>query len=65
MATLMADDNDFAVFRKFSELNFFNLLHIQHRLTELENDLCKKLRDRLSVSETVVEIRQLMKDYSE
>lgn len=64
MATSMANDNDFAVFRKFSELNFFNFLHIQHRLIELEKDLCEKLQNRLSVSELVVEIRQLLKDYS-
>ena len=64
MATLMANDNDFAVFRNFSELNFFNLLHIQHCLIGLEKDLCDKLQHRLSVSEIVVEIRQLLKDYS-
>jgi hypothetical protein len=65
IATLMANDNDFAVFRKFSELHFFNLLHIQHRLIRLEKDLCEKLQNRLSVAEIVVEIRQLLKDYSE
>jgi hypothetical protein len=64
MATLMANDNDFAVFRKFSELNFFNLLHIQHSLIRLEKDLCKKLQNRHSVSEIVVEMRPLLKDYS-
>jgi len=65
MAILMAGDNDFTVFRRFSELNFFNLLHIQHRLIELEKDLCEKLRKRHSVSDIVLEIRQLLKDYSE
>jgi hypothetical protein len=65
IATLMANDSDFAVFRKFSELHFFNLLHIQHRLIRLEKDLCEKLQDRLGVTEIVVEIRQLLKDYSE
>lgn len=65
MATLMANDSDFAVFRKFSELNFFNLLHIQHSLIGLEKGLCEKLQNRQSVSEIIVEIRQLLKDYSE
>ncbi len=64
MATLMANDDDFAIFRKFSELNFFNLLHIQHSLIALEEDLCKKLRQGHSVSEIATQIRQLLKDYS-
>jgi hypothetical protein len=64
MATLMANDDDFAIFKKFSELNFFNLLHIQHCLTALEKDLCENLQKGLSVIEITVEIRQLLKDYS-
>jgi len=64
MAILMATDNDFAVFRKFSELNFFNLLHIHHHLTELENDLCENLKNHLDVSKIVVEIRRSLKEYS-
>jgi hypothetical protein len=64
MATLMANDDDFAIFKKFSELNFFNLLHIQHCLTALEKDLCENLENGLSVIEITVEIRQLLKDYS-
>jgi hypothetical protein len=65
IAALMANDDDFAVFRKFSELNFFNLLHMQHCLIELEKKLCENLQGSLSVNEIVVEIRHLLKEYSE
>lgn len=65
MATLMAKDNDFAVFRKFSELNFFNLLLIQHSLIDLEKKLCENLQSHLSVEGLVVDMRQLLKEYSE
>jgi hypothetical protein len=65
IAALMANDDDFAVFRKFSELNFFNLLQIQHSLIKLEKDLCDKLRKRLSVTDILLEIRHLLKEYSE
>jgi hypothetical protein len=65
IAGLMVNDDDFVVFRKFSELNFFNLLDIQHRLIELEKKLLENLQNRLGVSEIVVEIRPLLKEYSE
>lgn len=64
MAKLMAIDDDFVIFRKFNELNFFSLLHTQHCLIALEKDLCDKFQKGLSVSEIAVEIRQLLKEYS-
>jgi hypothetical protein len=65
MATLMAEDNDFAIFRAFSELNFLNILHLQHCLTASEKKLCEAFKQRVDVSEIIVEIRQLLKEYSE
>jgi hypothetical protein len=65
MATLMATDYDFAVFRKFSELRFYNLLHIQHHLIELERKLRKNLGERRDVSEITIKIRQELKEYGE
>jgi hypothetical protein len=65
IATLMAKDNDFAIFRAFSELNFLNILHLQHCLAASEKKLCESLEQCLDVSEIIVEIRQLLKEYSE
>lgn len=65
IATLMAKDNDFAVFRTFSELNFLNILHLQHSLTASEEKLCEALGKRMDVSEIIIEIRLLLKEYSE
>ena len=45
VATMMSHYNEFAIFRKFSKLNYQNLLYLQAELTHLEANL-KKLADR-------------------
>ncbi len=65
MAALMAKDSDFAIFRAFSELNFLNILHLQHDLTKLEIQLSNALKNRSDVTEVIIEIRQQLKEYSE
>jgi hypothetical protein len=39
IATLMSCHGEFAIFRRFSKLNFQNLLYLQAELTHLEADL--------------------------
>jgi hypothetical protein len=39
IATLMSHHGEFAIFRRFSKLNFQNLLYLQAELTHLEADL--------------------------
>ena len=65
IATLMTKDNDFAIFRAFRELNFFNILHLQQSLAASEKKFHKALQQKLDVGEIIVEIRQLLKEYSE
>jgi Family of unknown function (DUF6594) len=45
VATMMSHHKDFAIFRKFSKLNYQNLLYLQAELTHLEENL-KRLADR-------------------
>jgi hypothetical protein len=45
VATMMIQYNEFAIFRKFSKLNYQNLLYLQAELMHLEANL-KKLADR-------------------
>jgi hypothetical protein len=45
ITTMMSQYNEFATFRKFSKLNYQNLLHLQAVLTHFEASL-KGLADR-------------------
>jgi hypothetical protein len=45
VATLMSHHSDLAIFRRFSKLNFQNLLYLQAELTHLEANL-SRLADR-------------------
>jgi hypothetical protein len=45
VATLMSHHSELAIFRRFSKLNFQNLLYLQAELAHLEGNL-KNLADR-------------------
>jgi hypothetical protein len=39
LAALMSDDKDVAIFRRFDDLNFLSLLHLQAEILELRQSL--------------------------
>ncbi|KAI9773956.1 MAG: hypothetical protein M1839_001968 [Geoglossum umbratile] len=57
MAKLLDIDTDLWTFKRFRKLNIYNLLHLQHRLTKLETELCDHLDRHLSIDELMLTIR--------
>jgi hypothetical protein len=64
MAKLLDIDTDLWVFKRFQKLNLYNLLHLQHHLTQLESELSHRLDCSLSIDELIPAIRRALYEYS-
>jgi hypothetical protein len=62
----MSWDNDFVVFRRFKRLNYFNLLRLQQRLRELDDNLSQQLigEDSAEMDRLTLQIRDTLQQYS-
>ena len=63
----MRKDPDNLVFRRFERLNLYNLLLLQHRLAEYDEEISKweKEWNGPALAEALAKLEPLMKSYSE
>jgi hypothetical protein len=63
----MRKDQDHVIFKRFERLHLYNLLSLQHRLTELDTKItaCEEDDDPEALAEILSQLGPLIKSYSE
>ena len=66
IVSFMREDQDHVVFKRFEKLNLYNLLSLQHRLTELEKEIAsyEENDDPSHLAKLLPKLEPLMKSYS-
>lgn len=67
LVSFMRHDNDHVIFRRFDRLHLYNLLYIQHRLTDLDKKIAQleKSHDVPALARVLPTLEPLMKSYSQ
>jgi hypothetical protein len=67
LVSFMREDHDHVVFRRFDRLHLYNLLFIQHLLTDLDKKIAQleKNRDIRGLARVLPTLEPLMKSYSQ
>jgi hypothetical protein len=63
----MRKDQDHVIFKRFERLHLYNLLSLQHRMTELDTKITtyEKEHDAEALAEALSELEPLINSYSE